>query len=266
MPTLSTTRTYAAGQVLRQSDLDGALDSIETAANDTKWGTDNLQNSSVTTDIIADGALSADTSGRLKMADGYLTDLKLADDARVPAGVVLPFAGTVAPTGYLMCDGSAVSRTTYARLFAAIGIAHGWGDNSTTFNLPNINGRFIRGVDGTAGNDPDAASRTAAATGGNTGNAVGSVQGHAYQTHNHGVTDTGHIHTANGASIGSGSTLVVSIGDSAVPAAAQGGVTGTVNATTGISINNASASGGTSQATSNETRPVNIYLNHIIKT
>ncbi len=59
----------------------------------------------------------------------------------VPAGTVLPYAGASAPTGYLMCDGSAVSRTTYAALFAAIGTAFGAGNGTTTFNVPDLRGR-----------------------------------------------------------------------------------------------------------------------------
>lgn len=97
----------------------------------------------------------------------------------VPSGTVLPFAGASAPAGWLICDGSAISRTTYPNLFAAISIAHGSGDGSTTFNIPDLRGRFMRGVDGTAGRDPDKTGRLAAASGGNTGNAVGSVQTNA---------------------------------------------------------------------------------------
>lgn len=97
----------------------------------------------------------------------------------LPSGVVFPFAGTAAPYGYVICDGSAVSRTEYASLFAAIGTSHGSGNGSTTFNLPDYRGRFLRGVDGLAGLDPDKASRTAMNAGGATGNAVGTVQGGA---------------------------------------------------------------------------------------
>jgi hypothetical protein len=57
-----------------------------------------------------------------------------------PTGVILMFAGTVAPTGYLLCDGSAVSRSTYSALFSLIGTSFGVGNNSTTFNLPNPDG------------------------------------------------------------------------------------------------------------------------------
>ena len=63
----------------------------------------------------------------------------------VPAGSVQAFAGTTPPTDWLICDGRAVSRTVYADLFAAIGTAHGSGDGSTTFNLPDYRGQFLRG-------------------------------------------------------------------------------------------------------------------------
>lgn len=61
----------------------------------------------------------------------------------------MPFAGSVAPEGYLLCDGSAVSRTTYATLFEVIGTTYGAGDGSTTFNVPDLTGRVVIGVSGT---------------------------------------------------------------------------------------------------------------------
>lgn len=66
----------------------------------------------------------------------------------VPTGVILPYAGTSAPSGFLGCDGTAVSRTTYAGLFAAIGTTWGVGDGSTTFNLPNLNRKALVGSGG----------------------------------------------------------------------------------------------------------------------
>lgn len=63
-----------------------------------------------------------------------------------PAGIVMPFAGSVAPDGWLLCDGSAVSRDTYNALFIAIGTTYGDGDGSTTFNLPDLSGRVVLGV------------------------------------------------------------------------------------------------------------------------
>lgn len=56
----------------------------------------------------------------------------------LPIGAIVPFGGSTAPTGYLLCNGSAVSRTTYAKLFDAIGTTYGSGDGSKTFNLPNL--------------------------------------------------------------------------------------------------------------------------------
>lgn len=64
----------------------------------------------------------------------------------LPSGLILPFGGTIAPKNFLMCNGAAVSRKTYANLFAAIATAFGYGDGSTTFNLPNTMGMFLRGV------------------------------------------------------------------------------------------------------------------------
>lgn len=63
-----------------------------------------------------------------------------------PAGIIMPFAGTVAPQGCLFCDGSAVSRTTYAALFAVIGTTYGEGDRENTFNIPDLSGRVVIGV------------------------------------------------------------------------------------------------------------------------
>jgi microcystin-dependent protein len=64
-------------------------------------------------------------------------------------GIVIPFAGMVSPEGYLLCDGSEVSRSTYALLYAVIGDTYGAGDGSTTFNLPDLRGRVVIGVAGT---------------------------------------------------------------------------------------------------------------------
>lgn len=64
----------------------------------------------------------------------------------VPTGAVFSFAGSAAPTGYLMCDGSAVSRTVYASLFELLSTTYGVGDGSTTFNLPDLRGRVPVGL------------------------------------------------------------------------------------------------------------------------
>ena len=87
-----------------------------------------------------------------------------------PAGSVMIWAGTTVPTGYLLCDGSAVSRTTYSALFAAIGTTYGVGDGSSTFNLPNFQGRYLKqGTSGTYSNEslPNITGRIGNSTGGN---------------------------------------------------------------------------------------------------
>lgn len=69
-------------------------------------------------------------------------------------GQVAAFAANSAPAGWLRCNGSNVSRTTYSRLFASIGTLYGAGDGSTTFGLPDLRGQFVRGWDNGAGVDP----------------------------------------------------------------------------------------------------------------
>lgn len=64
-----------------------------------------------------------------------------------PTGAVVAFAGATAPTNYLLCDGAAVSRTTYAELFTVLSTTYGAGDGSTTFNVPNLKGRAVVGLD-----------------------------------------------------------------------------------------------------------------------
>ena len=66
-------------------------------------------------------------------------------DSLAPTGVVQAFAGSTTPQGWLLCDGSAVSRTDYAALYAVIGTTYGAGDGSTTFNLPNLVDKFVEG-------------------------------------------------------------------------------------------------------------------------
>lgn len=63
----------------------------------------------------------------------------------IPAGVILTFGGSTVPEGFLLCNGAAISRTTYAKLFAAIGTLYGAGDGATTFNLPDMRDKFAEG-------------------------------------------------------------------------------------------------------------------------
>jgi len=88
--------------------------------------------------------------GTTQLANGAVTSEKIdssTSQAICPVGTILPFAGSSAPSGnWLLCNGSAVSRTTYAGLFAVIGTAYGTGDGTTTFNLPDFRDKVMQGV------------------------------------------------------------------------------------------------------------------------
>ena len=126
-------------------------------------------------------APAAGTPTRSLRADGSWTETS----DLLPPGMVAPFATVAAPAGWLVCDGTAISRTTYALLFAATSTIHGYGDGVSTFNLPDYRGRFLRGLDVTGTVDTDVSSRTAANTGGVTGANVGSVQADQLKAHTH---------------------------------------------------------------------------------
>lgn len=111
--------------------------------------------------------------------------LKQSRDA-IPVGSIFTFPVSTTPVGYLVCDGSAVSRTTYADLFALIGVTYGNGNGSTTFNLPDYRGKFLRGLDDGAGIDPEAALRLDRGDG-TTGDVVGTNQDSAMLNHLHQV-------------------------------------------------------------------------------
>lgn len=166
------------------------------------------------------------------------TGVQSAIVAAAPSGSVMMWAGNTAPAGYLLCNGTAVSRTTYAALFSVIGGIYGGGNGSTTFNLPDLRGVFVRGLDNGRGLD--------------SGRALGSYQDSDNKSHNHGVNDPGHVHggVQNGTASTGRSTSV-----DQPPAVYSFG--NTWGATTGIWL---SASGGA------ESRPRNVAMNYIIKT
>lgn len=89
------------------------------------------------------------------------------------------------PAGWLVCDGSMVSQTQYPNLWTAVGYNFGQCDQVGQFYLPDLRGRFIRGVDDNAGRDPDVTTRTDMQNPDLLSQAVGSVQSHALQTHSH---------------------------------------------------------------------------------
>ena len=109
----------------------------------------------LTAGSIVDADVSASAAIALsKLATGALpTAITVASanmvtataQALLPAGAVMPFAMNSAPSGWLAADGTAVSRSTYATLFAAISTTHGSGNGSTTFNVPYLRGIFVRG-------------------------------------------------------------------------------------------------------------------------
>lgn len=77
--------------------------------------------------------------------NGVTTQLDVHDANALPIGSYIQFAGSQAPAGFLVCNGGEISRTTYSKLFAVIGTTYGSGDGSTTFNLPNLIGKFLEG-------------------------------------------------------------------------------------------------------------------------
>lgn len=104
--------------------------------------------------------LSGDLKGSVPIDGSQNVTLEAtlkANNGAVPVGAIIPYMGQGAvPDGYLLCNGAAVSRTTYAKLYAVIGVKFGAGDGSTTFTLPNLNGRFLEGTTGTPGESHEA--------------------------------------------------------------------------------------------------------------
>jgi microcystin-dependent protein len=163
----------------------------------------------------------------------------------IPIGALLPYAGTAAPPRFLLCNGAAVSRTTYAALFAVIGTTYGAGDGSTTFNLPDLQGRTPVG----AGPGAGLTNRAVAAKGGEESHVltVGEMPAHSHvdnghahgaSGHSHGVYDPGHRHSP---AVAWGSTY---LGDGSQRYSGGGGdywgnggnAFSTATATTGISL------------------------------
>jgi hypothetical protein len=164
-----------------------------------------------------------------------------AKPAEVPTGTVVAFMGTTVPTGWLTCDGASYNKDDKPALFTALGFSHG-GDGAQMFYLPDLRGRFLRGVDGLAGIDPDAELRLSPQPGlslvGNQGNRVGSVQeGATALPTNPFVTSTSNGLAGSGCDSGSNNSTYV------------------------YNTHSHTITGGGDL----ETRPTNIYVNWIIK-
>lgn len=217
---------------------DGSITALKLATDSVT--TVKLAATSVTEAKIGTGAVSA-----AKLADTLdlsLKTLTLPAGAAVPSGSIVSFGGASAPSGWLLCYGQAISRTTYAALFAAIGVTHGAGDGSTTFAIPDLRGRVPGGKDDMGGT---AASRLTTAGSGVDGATLGAAGG--AQTHTLTAAQMpAHTHTASAVVSGDGTKGLVN----------DGGVMQSQTLTT------SSAGSGSSH---NNTQPT-IVLNYIIKT
>lgn len=161
-----------------------------------------------------------------------------------PAGIIAPFAGTSAPSGWLACQGQAISRTTYATLFTAIGTTWGSGDGSTTFNLPDLRGMFLRGT----------GTNATGSSSGAVGPSVGTYAADTYLNHSHTASssDSGHTHSY----INPGGSV----------AAGSGASGNQVTQTSGVGYANISTTVNTSTTGGTETKPKNYGILYIIKT
>jgi microcystin-dependent protein len=219
--------SVGTGDMLKANNLSDLSDRVEARGN---LGLGNCAVFDVGTS--ANNIVQLNLGAALPAVDGgNLTGMTAAQisglPSSMPTGAVIAMATETVPGGFLECNGAAISRTIYATLYAAIGVVHGYGDNSTTFNLPDYRGRFLRGWDHAVARDPDKASRTAMNTGGATGDTVGSIQADAFRSHTHSCAQpSGQAYTYSG--------------------------NGAVSSTSG-------ATGG------NETRPINANVMHCIK-
>ena len=192
----------------------------------------------------ANDVLQSDGSGNLSFA---------ALPQAVPTGSVHLMAGNNVPSGYLKCNGQAVSQTTYAALYQIIGATY--GQTATTFNLPDLRGEFVRGwADDRS--DVDA------------GRGFGTAQDQSNREHTHVVTDPGHGHSINDPGHFHNVAYTNSDnGDGVIEESGTGfnGFEPTENATTNISIN-LNHTGISIQTQGSEARPRNIAMMYVIKT
>jgi len=191
-----------------------------------------------------------DAANKANFLDNISSDIAALIASATPAGVIVPFGGTSAPTGYLACQGQIVSRSTYAALFAAIGTT--WnlaGESSSEFRLPDLRGAFLRGTGSNATYDMSNGNGFA-------GQAVGSFETDQMQHHEHGLdwfngngtTDFANNYLAKAASDGSG------LGNASASYTNTSVIGGPISGTAGI------------VSTGDETRPFNASILYCIKT
>jgi len=203
--------------------------------------------------------------------------------ATAPVGGIMAYAASTAPTGWLLCDGTAVSRTTYAALFTAISTTYGAGNGSTTFNLPNLKGKVPVGRD-----SADTAFDVLGETGGakthtltsgqmpvhtHTQNAHTHTQDahtHVQNAHNHTQASHNHSYQIQNTTANNGAGVAIPAGDNA---GTTGSATPIINNTTAVN-QNATATNQNTTAVNNNTgngeahnilQPY-LVLNFIIKT
>jgi microcystin-dependent protein len=194
------------------------------------------------------------------------TTVKQGGFSLMPVGSMFPYAGSSAPSGYLLCRGQTLSRTTYAALFAAIGTSYGAGDGSTTFAIPDLRGRVPAGADDIGNSNRltssyfGADSHNLGATGGSESHTLTTAQ-LASHTHSNSLNDPGHSH---GVTLSNGATAVLTLtgGSGTVTGGGTSSSAGlSVNSnTTGATITNAAAGSGNAH---NNVQPT-IITNYII--
>lgn len=198
MATVTKGRTFVSGEVVTPTKLNTLVDSAtvtqivdadisaSAAISDTKLATiataGKVSGSAITSGNISTSG-NITTSGSVSAA----TFAGAGASFLVPTGAVIPFPINLVPNGWLAANGAAVSRTTYAALFAYLGTTFGAGDGSTTFALPDLRGYFIRG----AGTNSD----------GTASGSFGEKQADELKSHNHTVGD---VNVANNGSFGAG--------------------------------------------------------------
>jgi len=170
------------------------------------------------------------------------------DNTQAPPSLVAAFARSSAPLGWLKCNGAAVSRTTYASLFAAIGTTFGAGDGTTTFNLPDLRGEFIRGWNDDASVD--------------SARVFGSKQSDSFRSHNHiiNISSAG-SHTHNTVFARDLATYTSTSNNAVYGDEVRDGTDTVATNSAGNHTHNATAS----LAGGNETRPRNVALLYCIK-
>lgn len=134
---VSNAQTYAGNANASASNAAEYASDASTSATNAASSETNAHNSELAAASSESNASTSETNAAASAAAAAL--------AITPTGSVLAFAGSTSPTGWLLCDGSAVSRTDYAALFAVIGTTYGAGNGSTTFNLPNLINKFVEG-------------------------------------------------------------------------------------------------------------------------